>query len=139
MKTCRDCKQTKPLEEMQKHSGFPDGRNTLCLKCNYQRVKDWRARGKRNSAAESKRYYDKYPWKGVAKIAAYNARKKQACPSWTDLDVIEKIYAGCPDGHDVDHIVPLKGEVVCGLHVPWNLQYLPLGENRRKKNKFEGY
>lgn len=52
------------------------------------------------------------------------------------MDAIRAFYAACPPGHEVDHIVPLKGKTVCGLHVLANLQYLTRAANRAKKNRF---
>jgi len=60
-------------------------------------------------------------------------------PPWVDKDALQAIYGNCPKGHEVDHIIPIKGVIdgrrVCGLHVPWNLQYLTQSQNRKKKNR----
>jgi len=80
---------------------------------------------------------------------AYAAKRRDAvrkaalsCASQKDLEEIKGIYAlakkmteltGQP--HHVDHVVPIKGKSVCGLHVPWNLQVITATENLKKSNK----
>jgi len=65
---------------------------------------------------------------------AYALRKQRAMPAWADRAAIQRIYEQCPAGHQVDHIIPLRGKLVSGLHVENNLQYLPGVENSRKGN-----
>ena len=72
-------------------------------------------------------------------VASYMARKKLRVPIWqTDEDRarIKEIYDNCPEGYHVDHIIPMFGEIISGLHVPENLQYLTAEENCAKNNKW---
>lgn len=66
------------------------------------------------------------------------ASKIKATPIWANKCALKEIYKGCPRGMHVDHIIPLKNDLVCGLHVPENLQYLTFEENVLKSNKFDG-
>jgi hypothetical protein len=45
---------------------------------------------------------------------------------------------GCPDGQLIDHIVPIVHKDVCGLNVPWNIQYLTFEEKVKKGDSFDG-
>lgn len=59
-------------------------------------------------------------------------------PKWADREKIREIYVNRPEGYHVDHIIPLRGRNVCGLHVENNLQYLPAQDNMKKHNTFKG-
>lgn len=79
-------------------------------------------------------------------VAAYKALRKhkvrRATPVWSDLDAVAVVYELAAqrrlNGDDVhvDHIVPIISEIVCGLHVPHNLQVIPAADNMRKGNRF---
>ena len=74
------------------------------------------------------------------------AAKLNATPPWLNEDhkfMLEEIYElrdlrtqATGVVHHVDHIVPLRGAEVCGLHVPWNLQVIPASANIRKGNSY---
>lgn len=82
--------------------------------------------------------YRRNPGPGKALSAARRARILNATPPWANLEAIRDFYELCPPGYHVDHIHPLKGKTVCGLHVWENLQYLPAKENMSKGNRFYG-
>jgi len=79
--------------------------------------------------------------------AKRRAARIQRTPSWlTDFDrlKIKCMYAIATmltrenkEKWTIDHIIPLQGELVSGLHVPSNLQPMRLSENSAKLNKFE--
>ena len=81
-----------------------------------------------------------YRERNLAKYAAYAAKRRaqqlRATPLWADLGAIQVFYERRPEGADVDHIVPLVGGSVCGLHVLENLRYLTRSENARRPRKY---
>jgi hypothetical protein len=92
---------------------------------------------------KSKFYGDKRDTTSVMSIckSCDNNKKdyiKIRTPKWADIIKIGDIYDSCPKGFHVDHVIPLRGETVSGLHVPENLQYLEAKDNISKSNKYTG-
>ena len=74
-----------------------------------------------------------------ALTAKYRAARLRATPPWADFEAIRLFYDTCPLGFHVDHIIPLQGKTVSGLHVPNNLQVIPAILNLKKSNKYDAY
>lgn len=70
--------------------------------------------------------------KNLLGVRRYQARLYGQTPDDADRNLIKKIYESCPDGHEVDHVIPISRG---GYHHQDNLQYLPWLDNRRKGNK----
>ena len=84
----------------------------------------------------------KHHVQALADNAARRAGLQRATPKWVDRKKIKNIYKECVlttlrtgIKHEVDHIIPLCGKLVSGLHVHWNLQIIKATENRIKSNK----
>lgn len=100
---------------------------------------------KYNEANKEKRSMHTRVWciNNPGRKSAINAKRRaaklRATPPWSDLVYIKSIYEKAAEaGMHVDHIIPLQGDLVCGLHVEHNLQLLTLSENSSKGNRFDG-
>jgi hypothetical protein len=109
-------------------------------------VKAWRESNPERTAAIYRDWAQRNKDKVNAKWMQREASKKNRTPDWLTVDehwIIEQAYdiaakrtqaQGIP--YHVDHIVPLQGKTVSGLHVPWNLQVIPAKLNQQKSNHF---
>jgi hypothetical protein len=68
----------------------------------------------------------------TCKLCADN-RFNKSIPIWADSDNMASIYKRTPQGHHVDHIIPLMGDLVCGLHTEHNLYYKKFKEYNHGK------
>lgn len=114
-KYCQHCKEVHPQDNFRVNSAQSSGYNAFCIPC------------QNRTTALTQAY----------RQSNYRASKLQRTPSWQQAEDIKAFYNACPMGMHVDHIVPLQGEKVSGLHVLENLQYLTAVDNISKNNKFE--
>lgn len=96
------------------------------------------------NSAQCARWREENPGKALALSKKRKAAKAKRTPPWADLEKIEQVYeeakvmtAMMGEPWHVDHVIPLRGKLVSGLHVHNNLQLLPGIENVKKRNNFE--
>lgn len=111
-------------------------------KKNPDRVAAIAKRGRENNPDKYREWRKRWKQANPGKHCAHQMKRKaaQLCrtPAWADLDAIARVYEKAATlGFAVDHVIPLQGELVSGLHVWENLQLLSKEENSRKKNRFE--
>lgn len=158
MKTCTKCKTEKSLDQFYKRADR-DSYHSWCKQCKHASGKSWVKRNKERHAELTRRWYEENKEQHLAnskewyeanksrKLETTTAREKRcvlATPTWADRELIKELYelarklteqTGIP--HEVDHVIPLQGKEVSGLHVPDNLQVITAEENRRKSNKYD--
>ena len=103
-------------------------------------ITDWQKANPDKVALIRKRYYEKNSAKDIARVRRRQGRMHH-CEIYMnagELAEVQGMYDFCRifKGFEVDHIIPLNGKLVSGLHVLSNLQVLPIHENRSKKNKY---
>lgn len=73
--------------------------------------------------------------KNAAYAAKHRAKRLNAIPTWANLAAIERLYMAAASAMHVDHVHPLQGKTVCGLHVANNLRLGTPLENLKKGNR----
>jgi plasmid stabilization system protein ParE len=106
-----------------------------------ERGRKWRRENKERARELKNRWRKENRVKVKSREKTRELRKINAVPTWANLKAIDAIYAHCQDVceltgeiYHVDHIVPLRSTLVCGLHVEFNLQVITAEENSAKSN-----
>ena len=142
-------------QKNQEHSNLRYKTTGACISCAKDKLKirratpegkagalkstlQWREKNYEKTLAYSRQYHRDNRARYNAHWYKYHADQMQRTPAWADVTKIVAIYEMAKQqGLSVDHIIPLRGKRVSGLHVEYNLQLIPLLENVRKSNCFE--
>lgn len=127
MKRCLDCQQDQPLGLFNKDRSRADGYAAYCRPCFKVRRDKWYYANARAVSVQQR-------FEGGTVKRRPNGAKLM--PSWFESDKVRKVYERAADlGLTVDHIVPTKHPLVCGLHCWDNLQVLASSLNASKGNR----
>ena len=155
-KKCPTCFIDKDINQYWTQQNRADGHRSQCIECitlkknnpkEYQKLLDMKKESEyiqeeinhKREVQHRNRHtaYIKNPKKALADARLRQTRLIQRTPTWADIKAIQQFYINCPEGYEVDHIIPLKAKLASGLHVLNNLQYLEISPNRSKLNKFD--
>ncbi len=142
MKICSKCRCAKLIDEFSFSSKIRGIRQSRCKVCCRAEHREYYRKNKARKRLYNEAYRKTNLWRYAAASSKYRASKLRATPTWltdTQLALMQRMYENRPDGYHVDHIVPLQGDFVSGLHVPWNLQYLLASENYSKRNRLNDH
>ena len=159
MKVCTKCKEDKPLSEFGKCKSASDGLMFWCRDCNKKQcalyrkknpdtVREYGKKYKKDNKGVVRSCHERYRKRHKDKTHAASIlslyKKQKLAPIWLTPEDIKKMESLYIEAHrlsketgvqyHVDHIIPLRGKNVSGLHVPSNLQILTAEENRKKSN-----
>ena len=105
---------------------------------------EWGRKNRERKLAHSRKWKAANPAMCSAACMRRHAAKLQRTPAWADHGLIEAFYMEAAhrteqsgERHEVDHVYPLQGKLVSGLHVHENLLVITKSENAKKRNSFE--
>jgi 5-methylcytosine-specific restriction endonuclease McrA len=140
-KYCTKCEQVKKLSLYSADKNSWNKLFAICKECDSKRGVKYYDANKEKLKESYLVWYENNSHIRTAYQAKRRAIKKQATPKWLDLaqkkEIILLYKTAKENNMQVDHIVPLKGKYVSGLHVPWNLQLLSIEANIKKNNYHE--
>ena len=116
--------------------------NGRCVRCQRDSVNAYRKQKYNSDPEFHRKMREKLngAWARSDRLQYLDRRMAKICrtPSWADMSKIKEMYKQARrTGMTVDHIIPLRGQLVSGLHAENNLQLLPGNVNGSKGNSFK--
>ena len=162
-KICTKCGVEKPLDKFYFRCKRGNARRSRCSDCmnaqdrkyhadnrekQLERYRKWRSENREKDRESTRKWGEANKDKRNAREAKRRAAKLQRTPKWLTKEHYKQMADMYTKAqwlteqtgvkYNVDHIIPLQGDNVSGLHVPWNLQVITAAENFSKGSKFDG-